>query len=131
MEFYHPDIKGLIRGIAEEVAYNDSNGDFHNWTIAEGIFYSSIARFCGEVSVRGYSQKFVKFVHESISARARKLANENLSNDQDTNWLTAQKDWAVEIYLMDVAEKERKVKIQSLESQINSELNPLKNYQNI
>ena len=131
MEFYHPDIKGLIRGIAEEVSYNDSNGDFHNWTIAEGIFYSSIARFCGEVSVRGYSQKFVKFVHESISARARKLANDNLSNDQDTNWLTAQKDWAVEIYLMDVADDEMKQRIKDLEKQITSELNPLKHYRSL
>ncbi len=133
---YKEDIQGLIRGIAEEVSYaNPGRKDVANWFDAKGIIQSNYFKFLdkggGPSTPTEEDTKVLKFTHELIAARARRLYERNPSSGPVVNWLTAQKDLAVEIYLMDVGHVERHQKIEVLEKRINSELDPLKKYQGI
>ena len=138
MEFdYKEDMEGLIRGIAEEVSYANHDPEItneDNWSEAEDILGSNYLRFLdrrmgGMISKE--DKKVLKFTHELIAAKARRLYEKNPSSGPVVNWLTAQKDLAVEVYLMNVGCIEREANIKMLEEKIQSELDPLKKYQGI
>jgi len=103
------DTHGLIKGIAEEYSFynhpNDSNFEGDNWLDANQILYDLLSR----IFYKGDGEREVEsFIHSRIAYDARMVSLRHPENDPISNWLKAQKDWAVKIYLMDVAEKERK-----------------------
>lgn len=111
MEFdYKADIEGLVRGIAEEVSYTFPNVQDRNWSKAREILQRHYFRYFGYKPTAEEDKIVQKFTHELIAAKARRLHEQNPSRDSVANWLTAQKDLAVEIYLMDWQENVERVK---------------------
>jgi len=93
------DIQGTIKGIAEEysfhthldIPYSDSN----NWLSANQTLYD----FLSNIFYDGTEEREVEsFIHNWIDYHAKMVSARYSENDPVTNWLTAQKDFAVHIY---------------------------------
>lgn len=141
MDFdYEEDVQGLIRGIAEEVSYRSpENHDSSNWFTAKSMLGDGLGRYITNSSFQKFetleNPRFIKVVHELISAKARRLHEKNPESDSVTNWLTAQKDLAVEVYWAGIAYNERDNQVKELKGYIDrlthSDLRNLTDYQSL
>ena len=96
------DIHGVVKGIAEEYAHYNHTGawsgyfDLENWLNANGILTNYLFDYFKSVETE--KEDVEEFIHESIRYRAEDISQQYPENDMITNWLTAQKNYAVVIY---------------------------------
>ena len=96
------DIYGVVKGIAEEYSYhthpNAMSGYFdqENWLNANGILTNYLFDYFKSVETE--KEDVEEFIHENIRYRAEDISQQYPENDMITNWLTAQKNYAVVIY---------------------------------
>ena|SRR3989344_2095745 len=96
------DIHGLVKGIAEEYAHYNHTGawsgyfDLENWLNANGILTNYLFDYFKSVETE--KEDVEEFIHESIRYRTEDISQQHPENDMITNWLIAQKEYAVFIY---------------------------------
>jgi hypothetical protein len=109
------DYLGLTRALAEEISFRcNSSNDFWNWLRAEDIIKRFESKYLKEylkdrdnMVDLGLRPK-MKLFRELISARAERIFELNHNDDSSANWLQAQKEVAIDLYLMNHHSEERK-----------------------
>ncbi len=96
------DIHGLVKSIAEEYAHYNHTGawsgyfDLENWLNANGILTNYLFDYFKSIETE--KEDVEEFIHENIRYRAEDISQQHPENNPVTNWLTAQKKYAVAIY---------------------------------